>query len=177
MTGYALLACQVLLLAVFAVAGGSKLTRHGFGEFRAATGRLLPVRWSGWRRPAAVGVLVAELATVGLLAWPPAVPVGFAMALGLGTAFSAGIVAALRRGERGPCRCLGASTTPLGGSHLARNGVVTAAAVVGLVLAWLPEPVPASPAGIGLAAVAGLVLAALVVRMDDLVALFAPMPT
>ena len=177
MTTYPLLACQALLLAVFGLAAVSKLTRRGFGEFVAATGRLLPARWSRGRRPVALGVLAAELATVCLLAWPAVAPVGFGMAAGLGTGFSAAVVAALRRGERGPCRCLGATTTPLGGSQLARNGAVVTAALAGLLLAGWSEPVPVGLAGVGLAALAGLALAGLVVRIDDLVALFAPMPT
>ena len=62
MTTYPLLACQALLMAVFGLAAVSKLTRRGFGEFVAATGRLLPARWSRGRRPVALGVLAAEIA-------------------------------------------------------------------------------------------------------------------
>jgi hypothetical protein len=177
MAAYAALTCRVLLIGVFAVAAGSKLVRHGFAEFEVSTGRLLPVRWSGWRRPSAVGVLAGEVATVGLLVWSVTAPVGFGLALGLSLAFAAGIGAALRRKERAPCRCFGVSVAPLGRTHLARNAAVGAAAVAGLALTSLVPQGAGHPAGVVLAVLVGAVLAALVVRMDDLVALFAPLPT
>jgi thiol-disulfide isomerase/thioredoxin len=104
-------------------------------------------------------------------------PAGFGLALGLSLAFAAGIGAALRRKERAPCRCFGVSTAPLGRTHLARNAVVGAAAVAGLALTSLVPPGAVHPAGVVLTVLVGAVLAALVVRMDDLVALFAPLPT
>lgn len=180
MAGYAVLTCQWLLAAVFVVAVGSKLSRRAFREFVAATGRLLPGGWSGWRRPVAAGVVVAEVAVVGLLAWPVTAvtgPAGFGLALVLSAGFSTGIAAALRRGERAPCRCFGDASAPLGPGHLVRNGVLATVALAGLVLGWLPAPAAVPPAGAGLAGLVGLVLAALVVRMDDLVALFVPMST
>jgi hypothetical protein len=177
MAAFAVLTCRVLLIGVFAVAAGSKLIRHGFAEFEVSTGRLLPVRWSGWRRPAAVGVLAGEVATVGLLAWSVTAPVGFGLAVGLSLAFAAGIGAALRRKQRAPCRCFGTSATPLGRTHLVRNAAVSAAAVTGLALMSLTPPGAGHPAGAALAVLVGAVLAALVVRIDDLVALFAPLPT
>jgi hypothetical protein len=177
MLGYAVLTCRWLLVAVFVLAAGGKVLRTGFREFVASAGRLLPTRWSGRRRQVAVAVLAAEVAAVGLLVWPVTAPVGFGVGLGLSVLLATGVGAALRRGERAPCRCFGTSTTPLGPVHLVRNGAVAAAALTGLVLAALTPPAPVHPAGAGLAILVGFVLAALVVRMDDLASLFAPMPT
>lgn len=173
MAAYVIVACRVLLVGVFAVAAGSKLTRHGFEEFEAATGRLLPVQWSGWRRPAAVGVLAGEVAAVGMLIWPASVSVGFGLALGLSLAFAIGVRAALRRGERAPCGCFGASAAPLGRVHLVHNAALGAVAATGLVLMPLAPLGVDHPAGVALAVLVGFVLAALMVRLDDLVALFA----
>jgi hypothetical protein len=65
----------------------------------------------------------------------------------------------------------------LGRTHLVRNAAVSAAAVTGLALMSLTPPGAGHPAGAALAVLVGAVLAALVVRIDDLVALFAPLPT
>lgn len=175
---YVTLTCQWLLAAVFAVAAGGKVTPGRFREFVSAAGRLVPPGWWRWRRPVAVGVLVAELATVGLLVWPATALAGMALVGCLSAIFSSGMGAALRRGERAPCRCFGASQAALGGAQLARNAVIGAVAIAGIATGWGSPPAPAHQlAGAGLAAVlVGLVLAALVVRMDDLVALVAPMP-
>jgi hypothetical protein len=174
MLAYAGLTCRSLLVAVFVVAAGSKLGRRGFPEFVVSAGRLLPTRWSGRRRPVAATVLAGEVAAAGLLVWPATVPAGFGLALGLSAAFAAGIAAAVRRGERAPCRCFGGSAAPLGRTQLVRNVALAVVALAGLVLVWCWPTVPVHPAGAGLAVLVGLVLAALVVRLDDLVALIAP---
>ena len=49
-----------------------------------------------------------------LLLFPPTVIAGLAAAGATLTVMTAGILAALRRGRRGTCRCFGASDTPLG---------------------------------------------------------------
>jgi hypothetical protein len=176
MLAYAGLTCRWLLVGVFVVAAASKATRHAFQQFTASTGRLLPARWSGRGRPVAVAVLAGEAATAGLLAWPVTAPAGLGLAVVLSLGFAAGIGGALRRREQAHCHCFGASTTPLGRTHLARNGAMAGVALAGLALPQL-SPGPVHPVGAGLAVLVGLLLAALVVRMDDLVALFAPMST
>lgn len=174
---YAALGCQWLLVAVFGAAAAGKLTsRQAYAEFVVSTGRLLPTRWSRWRRPAAVGVLVGELVTAMLLVVPATATLGFTAAAGLGLLFGAGVAAALRRGERAPCRCFGISTTPLGRPHLVRNALVAGVAVGGLTSTLLAPAGPVHPAGALVAVAAGLVTAVLVVRLDDVVALFAPTP-
>jgi hypothetical protein len=171
---YVELGCRSLLVAVFATAIAGKVTRSAFGEYVSSTGRLLPTRLAGWGRSAAAAVLVAELTTVALLLTPNAAVAGFAAAAGLSAAFAAGVAGALRRGERAPCRCFGASTAPLGRTHLARNALVGVTALVGLASTQATTAEPWHLGGAATAVLAGLVVAALVVRLDDLTALFTP---
>ncbi|MEV6398955.1 MauE/DoxX family redox-associated membrane protein [Streptomyces sp. NPDC051907] len=174
---YLLFACRVLLVGVFLVAVAGKLRgRAAFDEFAASIRamRLLPRRLAA---PAAAAVAATEAAVVVLLAWPAAVPAGFALAAALLIVFTAGIALALRRGRREPCRCFGASAAPLGPVHVVRNLFLALAAAAGLVLSlaegahWPPN------AGAGaLALTAGVIGVLLVVRLDDLTALFTTSP-
>jgi methylamine utilization protein MauE len=95
---------------------------------------------------------------------------GFAGAAVLLAVFTVAIGLLLRRGDRRPCHCFGVTDIPLGPAHLVRNLVLLALAVTGF-------SVPGSEfavAGVALACVAGVVVAVLMVRFDDLVTLFAP---
>ncbi|ACZ85537.1 MauE/DoxX family redox-associated membrane protein [Streptosporangium roseum] len=171
---HVLLGCQMLVAVVFAAAVVSKRPGKAFAEFTASTGRLLPPRLTGWRRPAARGVFAAELTTVVLVAVPATAAAGFALAATLLTGFAVGIAGALRRGERTPCRCFGAASARLGPAHLVRNLSLATVAAAGLVMASLASAGPTQPGPAAVAAVASLSGAALVIRMDDLIALFAP---
>ncbi|MDP9845353.1 hypothetical protein J2853_004564 [Streptosporangium lutulentum] len=171
---YVVLACQVLVAVVFAAAVISKWSGKAFAEFTASTGRLLPPRLAGWRQPAARGVFAAELAAVVLLAVPTTAVIGFALSAVLLTGFAAGIAGALRRGERTPCRCFGAAGTRLGPAHLVRNLVLAVIAAVGLAVSLSAPAAPVQPAPAAVLVVASLAGAALVIRMDDLITLFAP---
>jgi Methylamine utilisation protein MauE len=175
---YASLGCQWLLATVFTVAGLSKLvTRARLREFVAATGRLLPPYAFRWRQPAAAMVVGGELAAVGLLMVPTTRQLGFGLAASLGTAFAVGLAAAIRRGERAPCRCFGAATGQLGSAHLFRALLLVGVALVGLGSSMAPLDQPIRPAGM-LVMTAGAVLAAvLVIRFDDLAMLFRPTST
>ncbi|MFD1497354.1 MauE/DoxX family redox-associated membrane protein [Streptosporangium lutulentum] len=169
---YVVLACQVLVAVVFAAAVISKWSGKAFAEFTASTGRLLPPRLAGWRP--ARGVFAAELAAVVLLAVPTTAVIGFALSAVLLTGFAAGIAGALRRGERTPCRCFGAAGTRLGPAHLVRNLVLAVIAAVGLAVSLSAPAAPVQPAPAAVLVVASLAGAALVIRMDDLITLFAP---
>lgn len=165
---------QALLAAVFGVAAVGKVARAAFHEFVTATGRLLPARWRGWRRLVAGAVLSAEVAIVVAVVVPLSAPVGFGLALALSTVFGVAVAGALRRGDRVPCRCFGATQTPIGPVHLVRNGVLAAVAVAGLAVKVAGPAGELHLAGVVVAASAGLVGAVLLVRIGDLVALFAP---
>jgi methylamine utilization protein MauE len=125
-----------------------------------------------WRRPIRVGVAVGEAAipvllAAGVVGDPSsgaaarlAAGAGFGVAVVLMAGFTFAIVRAVRRGVQAPCRCFGASATPVGTRQVVRNGVVLATAAADL-------------AGAAVALVAGVVAGALVVTFDELVDLFA----
>ncbi|SEG98045.1 hypothetical protein SAMN05444920_111168 [Nonomuraea solani] len=183
---YLLIACQVLLAAVFAIALAGKVRgRAAFDAYVSSIVALeiLPRRVSV---AAANALLAAEAVVIVLLALPWTVPLGFAAAAGTLAAMIGGILVALRRGRRAPCRCFGASVTPLGRVHVVRNLVLAAAGGAGLaawatagaggagLAAWaVAGPDAPHPAGVVIALVAAGVSALLVVRLDDLMELFA----
>ena len=94
---------------------------------------------------------------------------GFAVAAGLLAVFTGAIVLSLRRGNAAPCRCFGASSTPLGPRHVARNAVLVALALLGLVAALVPGP--ADLAGLVVAGAAGVVAGVTITAFDDIAAL------
>ncbi|MEU8103212.1 MauE/DoxX family redox-associated membrane protein [Nonomuraea muscovyensis] len=166
------IACRVLLAGVFAAALAGKLRgRSAYQEF-AASIVALGVLPRTPAKAAAAAITAGEAVAVVLLAWPATAALGFGLSAVLLGAFAAGIVSALRRGRRAPCRCFGASTTPLGRAHVYRNLVLLAGSGLGLVAAFAGGP--AEVAGVAVAAVAGAVAVVPVVRFDDLVSLFAP---
>ncbi|TWD82829.1 methylamine utilization protein MauE [Kribbella amoyensis] len=164
--------CQVLVGGVFAVSAGSKVySRAAFADFAAATTRLTGAG-TGRARQLAAGTVAAEIAVVVALIVPVLVPWGFAGGIGLLAVFSAAIVRSLRRGQRAPCRCFGASSSPLGTQHVARNAVLAAIGALGIA-ASLSEVTSSLDIGlacvVAFAALLGVVLTA---RLDDLIGLF-----
>lgn len=170
---YLLIACRTLLLGVFLAALAGKVRgRAAYRGFEASLRALgvLPRRLAG---VAAAVVTAVEAAIVVLLAVPGTVAAGFLLAAVLLTAFTTGIVLALRRGTTAPCACFGASVTPLGRVHVVRNLLLLAVAGAG----------PAAGtgggtefAGVVLAVAAALVALVPVLRLDDLTALFSRAP-
>ncbi|SCG65813.1 Methylamine utilisation protein MauE [Micromonospora halophytica] len=171
------LTARLLLALVFLAAVVGKLrTRSDFADFVATVGRFgVPARWT---RPVARAAVAAEAAVVVLLVTPGAAPAGSALAVALLGVLTAALVAALRRGERPACRCFGAGDTPIGRRHVLRNLALGAVALLGLAAGLNGGGgSPSSSAAVLLAAGVALPLAAVVVRLDDLVALFAPAPS
>ncbi|MFC9266279.1 MauE/DoxX family redox-associated membrane protein [Streptomyces zhihengii] len=143
----------------------------GFVASLRAT-RLLP----GLTGVMAPALVTAELAVCALLVVPtaPAVTVaGLVAAASLLAGLTAGVTLVVRRGVTAPCHCFSASATVLGRRHIARNGALAALAVAGAVAA---TDLRAHPGGAVLAALGGLVLGALVVRLDDVLELFRSTP-
>jgi hypothetical protein len=168
---YVVLAARALLVAIFVVSLASKVrSRTAYREFAGSVVALgaAPRRWSG---PVAQGAVAAEAVTVALLLLPHTTTIGFATAAGLLAAFTVVIILAMRRANRVPCRCFGASSTPVGAPHVVRNLVLLAAAGTGLLA---PSGQLPSPAGIVVAVTAAAVAALFVVRIDDVAALFGP---
>jgi methylamine utilization protein MauE len=153
--------CAALFAVVFAVSAWSKL--RDFRGFAHSVPDLAPVP-ARWVTPVSVTVVAAESATAVLVLIPATATLGFALALALMLAFIAGIAHALRRGRRTSCRCFGASDTPVGPRHIARNFALAVVAVLGAL-----APGHAIPfAGFALAGLTGIVLAVFVVAMDDI---------
>jgi len=171
---YVEIAARLLIGVVFVIALAGKV--NGAAAYRAfvLSLRRMEVLPDARLGGAARGSLLAEGAIVVLMAVPlrSAGVAGFALAAGLLTVFAAAIAASLRRGNRAPCRCFGASSTPLGPGHIARNAVLVAVALVGLVAA--ARPGTASVAGGVVAAFAGLVAGLVVTMYDDIAALWSP---
>lgn len=171
---YVVLACRVVLVGVLGIALLSKVRgRAAFAEFASAVGALAGLR-PGWTRSAAYGVVAAEVVSVLLLVLPRTTVLGFAYAAALLSVFTVGIASAMRRGERTACRCFGASTTPLGLPHVVRNLILLAVACAGAVGAGLFSAGPLHAAGVAVAVACAAVAVLLVLRMDDIVAVFAP---
>lgn len=171
---YSALACQFAIGVAFAVSGISKLAgRTAFAEFVASLGTLtrVPPRW---RAPLAGVVVALELAVPVALA-TPAAAVALLLAAGLLVAFSAVVWTALRRRTTARCRCFGPSSAPLGPVHLVRNGLLLAVAAAGAALLLTGPPGPVDPGGLVVAGATGVVLAAVLIRFDDLVSVFIPL--
>ncbi|TMR23240.1 methylamine utilization protein MauE [Nonomuraea turkmeniaca] len=161
-------ACQVLLAAVFAVSAFTKLRSRAALRAFSSSLVMLPVRV---RWPAAVVVAAVEAVVPVAMLFPA---LGLAMSGTLLVCFSAWVAVSIRRGTRASCRCFGASEVPLGPSHLVRNSLLLAVVVLGW--AGLAAPGDVTAAGLAIAAVAGLVGAILLIVFDDLADLFMERP-
>ncbi|MFF5208841.1 MauE/DoxX family redox-associated membrane protein [Streptosporangium sp. NPDC000396] len=173
---YLMIACRALLAGVFLIALAGKIRgRVAFDEFVASIVALGMFPRAG-STAAAYAVLGAEAVVILSLALPSTVLLGFAAAMALLIALTTGILAAMRRGRRAPCRCFGASATPLGTAHVARNLVLLLAGGAGLTAGAVAggDGAGAHPVGIALALVAAAVGVLIVVRLDDLLSLFTP---
>ncbi|SCL71060.1 Methylamine utilisation protein MauE [Micromonospora citrea] len=167
---------QCLLALVFLASAAGKL--RGRPAFRAfadslRTMDLLPARMVV---PVAGAVVAAEAVVPLLLAPLPGAAlttVGFALAAALLAAFTVAVAVVLRRGTQASCRCFGeAAAAPFGRHHLARNVVLTVVAGIG---GYAASGDPGTTVGTAALSVPlGVVGALVVVRLDDLVALFSP---
>ncbi|GAA4624121.1 methylamine utilization protein MauE [Actinoallomurus vinaceus] len=158
--------CVSLIALVFVASAVSKL--RDLGGFERSLPALAPVP-SRLVRPLARAVVAAEAVIPVLLLVPPATAYGFGLAGVLLIAFTVAIAVALRRGRRAPCRCFGASSTPIAPRHLVRNATLLVAAALG---GMAPGGLPVT-AGLAIAVAGGLVGAILIVALDDIVDLFA----
>jgi hypothetical protein len=157
------LAARCLLGVVFLV---SALSKRDFSAFSVSL-RRMRVMPAGWVRPVGILVVAAEALTVVLLAIP-GTALGFALAVVLLGTFTAAIVAVLSRGIAEPCPCFGPKAAPLGWEHLGRNAFLLVVAILG----GFASSGAASTGALVVAAAAGVVVGALITRLDDLVALF-----
>lgn len=169
------LACRFSTGSVFAVSAVSKAhSRAAWDSFRSwlTDIPLAPARLPG--APAAL--LSAEVAVVVLVALPAVAPAvaGLAVAFMLSLVFTAGLYLAMRSGSRQPCHCFGASLEPLSGQHLARNGLLAAIALTGVLSSAGAAGGAATSAEAALAAIGGLSAALGVIFFADIAALVRP---
>jgi hypothetical protein len=169
--------CRCFLGLLFGWSSVSKV-RTG-RSWRSFTGSLVDLRILPARllRPAAFGVVGAEMATVVLLIVPATIVVGFAMAAVMLLGFAATIVAAVRRGSTAACACFGsAAATRLGPRHIVRNLVLFVLAVAGAAGELIAGNTPAQAGGTAIAVLGAVVAVVLVTYVDDIVALFEVQP-
>jgi hypothetical protein len=132
--------------------------------------------WTGprqWIRVVSMATVASEATVVVLLVVPATAVAGFLSATGILAVFTAAILSAVRRGQRAPCRCFGASDTALGLPHVLRNALLLAVCALGLTGAAADTPA-AHPGAVALALTFSAVALLLVLRFDDLVAVVAP---
>jgi hypothetical protein len=183
------LGAVVLLWVVFLVSAASKSGSARRQRAFAASLRPLKVLPERLLAPAALAVTVAEIAVVAGLSWVlldlvVGVPgsrsiaaAALATAIVLVAVLTGGIVLALRRGTRASCACFGAAERPLSRRHLVRNGLLILIAAGGAVVVDHVPPDAAEPPAVLLAGSVGAVVALVLIRLDDLVELFAPVGT
>jgi hypothetical protein len=185
-----LIAVLVLTGCVYGTSAAAKLGgrrayrsyRAGLGEAGLVPARLLPATaaaLAAGETAAAAGLAAAAVLTA--VAGPGAVTVTAVSLSGaalLTAILAAGVAVVVHRGTRARCACFGAASggsagRPLGRAHLLRNLGLLAVVAAGLAADAVTAGRPA-PAGAVLAALAGAVAAVLLVRLDDLVAVFTP---
>jgi hypothetical protein len=126
---------------------------------------------------AVVAGAIASLATTATgEAWRPVAVATLVVAAFLLTALTVGIALALRHGPGAACACFGTTERPLNAGHLVRDVVLLLTSVGGIVLATGADNRPTGLAGAIVAVAAGAVAGWLVVRLDDLIDLFASGP-
>lgn len=169
MAGYGVLACRLLIGIVFAASVLSKL--RGKAEYLAFARWLGQLPLPGLLRgaPAAAAVAATETAIVVLLI--PAVTAAAGLVLGALTlaAFAAGTLVTVRRGTAIPCRCFGASESPMSNWHVARDMLLALLAAAGAVGAASPAH---AAGGIALSLAVAVTAAVPIVLLDDLVSIF-----
>jgi hypothetical protein len=178
------MALVALLCTVFAASAYGKVrSTTAWQSFTSSLKPLIPARLI---RLAAVGLLAVEAAlTITLSA---SVLGGFAKldsvltiarwatagAVALLLVLTAGVAIAVGRHTKASCACFGTSTRPLGRLHLVRNAALLIIAILAALLAT--DDRSASPGALLVGAVAGVVGAVVVIRLEDLADLFFPAP-
>ncbi|MDG4825004.1 MauE/DoxX family redox-associated membrane protein [Asanoa sp. WMMD1127] len=167
---------RCLVWAVFVVAVISK--SRGRRQFREFVDSLAALNYIPNRLVAAVaaGVVAAEWAVAVLLVVLPVPELrtfGLGLAAALLTCFAVAIGLVLRRGTSAACRCFGGSASaPFGWHHVVRNGAL---GLIGLAGCYAGCQQTALDLGaLAVMAPFGLLAAFLVIRLDEVVALFKP---
>lgn len=181
LTPYVGLACAVVIGTVFAVSSVSKVhSRRDMTDFTHSTRAMLSAvvgpRLAGGRVATTVAwaVVVLEAVILPLVLLPATAGPGLVVAGLMLTVFSAAVRATIRSGTPVSCRCFGNSTAAVRGRHLWRNGLLGAAALIGLIAHSVQPERPPVSVGAAVACASGLVAALFLIRLDDLVDLIRP---
>ncbi|MFI6519892.1 MauE/DoxX family redox-associated membrane protein [Spirillospora sp. NPDC050679] len=173
---------DALIVLLFGVSTLSKIrNRTEFDEFAGSVQAVVAALPGGafrgrpGARRAAGAVAAAEAAIPLLVVVPATTLAGHLFAMVLLALFCAGIAAALRRAVRPPCRCFGGKAAPLGVRHLVRNSLLAAVALAGALLSSASWD-GAQAAGTAAALFAAMVFGLLIIRLDDIIDLFHPLP-
>jgi hypothetical protein len=172
---YVEVACRLLLATVFGIALVGKVSgRAAWTAFEDSL-RAMAVVPDRHVAAAARGSAATEAAIVVCLLIPSAAvgAAGFVLAAGLLAVFAYAITAVVRRKQSVPCRCFGASSTPLSVRHILRNAALIVVALLGAATAVTSTPTQLP--GLVLAGVIGAVIGMLVAALDDLVSLLRPL--
>jgi uncharacterized membrane protein YphA (DoxX/SURF4 family) len=171
---YASLACRLICCLVFVVSSYGKLhNKPAFEEFVSWVGSLWTLS-ARFRRPLAIAVAASEILAVLLIAIPRTSAVGLVLAAALFFGFSIGIFVIIRSKRTIGCNCFGASAAQVGIQHLVRNLLLCAIAVAGIASIG---PRATDPAGVVLVIGIAVVIATLLVSLDEIGMLFAnPVP-
>lgn len=169
MVGYGELACRLLIGIVFAASAFSKLrSRSEYRAFAQWLGGLpLPGPFRG--APAAAAVAATEAAIVVLLIPPVTAAIGLALSAVTLAAFASGTFVTVRTGTATPCRCFGASDSPMSAWHVARDALLALLAAAGASSAG---SLAHSAGGIALSLAIAVTVAVPVVLFDDLLSVF-----
>jgi Methylamine utilisation protein MauE len=170
---YLVLWCRAAIAGVFLVSVASKLRGRAALEGFVLWAGSLPVLPRRWSQPVAYASVAAETGALVLLVIPAAVPFGLGYGVVLLLIFTIAIVAALRRGDRRPCRCFGNATAPLGLPHVIRNLALIAICATGLIGTAFADRPAWNPAELATTVLTATVPALLALQFDDLIALLA----
>jgi hypothetical protein len=174
-------ACCVYLTSATAKLRGRSAYRSfeaGLTETRLIWWRLLPAAAAGLvgcEALVAVSVAAAAVLTaVNVTAAAAVTDSALGLAIALTGVLAAGVAVILRRGTSATCACFGSATErTLGRPQLVRNLGLLALLVVALACAQPGHGQPPAAAAT-VAVIAGAVAGLLLIRSDDLIALFAP---
>jgi len=125
-----LVSVRVVLAGLFLFSAATKLRSPSQLTQFVDSLRSMTIAPERWVSSIAVTVAVAELGTGALILLDASHRAGLIAAAMLLISFAVAIVVSVRRGAQTTCRCLGASTRPLGRLHVARNASLAAIAVL-----------------------------------------------
>ncbi len=176
---YLLLFSALTTALAFTLSSASKATNRAAFERTIGDLRLVPQRLT---QPLALAVLAAESAVVVLIVLGGIVPgtallrAGFLLALGLLVLFTAVLLSALVRRLATACACFGATTKPVSGWDVVRNGGLLLCAGAGYWSAGAPTAAlhPLPLAEWGLVAIVAVIFVLIGVQLGEIAQVFKP---